>query len=193
MANKAAKLIRVVTVVPIIALALLLILYNVRPGIFEGPFRFALSIVFLVLLPILAYPLQPVVPKFRDMGREGQRSLAMVAANLGYIAGIVFALLSDSSRGLLIIYLTYFLSGLLIVLFNKVLKLRASGHACGIAGPMVTLVYFCGPVALWGIVILAAAWWASIVMRRHTHPELILGSLLPVAALGISILVTRGD
>lgn len=192
MANKAAKIIRVVTVVPVIALALLLILFFARPAVFNGPFRFALSTVFLVVLPILAYPLQPVVPKFKDMGREGQRSLAMVAANLGYVAGIVFALLSDSSRELLIIYLTYFLSGLLIVLFNKVLGLRASGHACGIAGPIACLVYFCGPAALWGVVVLAAAWWASVLMKRHTHGELILGSILPVAALGISILVTQG-
>jgi hypothetical protein len=191
MANKAAKIIRVATVVPVIALALLLILYFARPDIFNGPLRFALSIVFLVGLPLLAYPLQPVVPKFKDMGREGQRSLAMVAANLGYIAGIVFALFSDSSRDLLIIYLTYFLSGLLIVLFNKVLKLRASGHACGIVGPLVSLVYFCGPVALWGVIVLAAAWWASVTMKRHTHTELILGSILPVAALGISIVMTQ--
>lgn len=77
------------------------------------------------------------------------------------------------------------------MLFNKALKIRASGHACGIAGPIAILIYFVSPWALLGIVVLAAAGWASLAMKRHASKELVIGSLLSIASLFISVLTVR--
>ncbi|WP_353893869.1 hypothetical protein PRVXH_000638 [Proteinivorax hydrogeniformans] len=181
--SKLAKTIRIITVVPIMALVMLVILYRINQNIFLETYQYVLTLVFLTILPLSAYPLQPVLPKFRDKGREGQRNLALVMGVLGYLGGIIWAICFHTTQELLFIYLIYFLSGIGILLFNKVLKIRASGHACGVAGPILILMYFIGSKALISIVVLASVFWASIKTKRHTMPQLIWGSVIPVVAL----------
>ena len=180
------KSIRVITVAPIMALAAMLILWCRLPEIFGGTENLLFAILFLTVLPISAYPLQPFIPKFKDMGRKGQRSLAIVMAVIGYIFGIVYGLAKRVPDGLLLIFMSYLFSGLLILLFNKGLHIRASGHACGVMGPIAYLYYFIGAAALFGVIIWLAVLWSSLNLRRHKLSDLILGSVLPVLAVVIS-------
>lgn len=184
------KVIRILTLAPIMALIALTVLFFYKPEAFGGWLNYLLSVLFLTVFPLLAYPLQPIIPKFTDMGRSGQRALAIIAAVIGYIAGIVYALLARVSKQLLIVFLTYLFSGLLIALFNKVFNIRASGHACGVAGPVAYLFYIFGWYALLGLPVLGLVYWSSLKMKRHTIKQLIFGSAIPVAALGISVLIT---
>jgi hypothetical protein len=188
---KVAKAVRVATVAPISAFVVLTILYISRPEIFGNTMHYIFSLVFLVLVPISAYPLQPFVPGFKDQGRKGQRTLAMFTAALGYVLGVIFLMFVPAPDDCLLIYLTHLLSGLLFLLFNKALKIRASGHACGLAGPVVALVYFLGAKALLGFLAFAAACWASLVMKRHTKSELAIGASISVLALFVSLLVVK--
>lgn len=192
MKKHVAQFIRVVTIPPIMALTLLIVLYLTRPTYFGTPLNLILAVLFLVLLPVLGYPLQPVVPHFKDKGREGQRSLAMWMASLGYILGLGTALFLPVSKYLLIIYLTYLISGISLVLLNKVFKVRASGHACGVAGPIFSLIYFLGPWVLFGILLLAAVFWASLSMQRHDKSELLIGTTVPTYALLLAFLIVAG-
>lgn len=189
-ASRLAKIIRMITVVPIMALAMLVILYRFHPDIFQGIYQYILSIIFLTILPLSAYPLQPFLPKFRDKGREGQRNLAIVMGVLGYLLGIVFALCCHTTKELLLIYLIYFLSGIGILLFNKMFKIRASGHAGGVIAPILILTYFIGRKALISIVVLALVYWASVKTKRHTVPQLLWGSVIPIFAFIIAALQT---
>lgn len=187
-----AQIIRVVTIPPVMALMLLVILFVTRFDIFGNYLNLVLAIIFLVVLPVLAYPLQPFIPHFKDKGREGQRSLAMWMASGGYIAGIATALLLPVSNYLLIIYLTYLFSGISLVLLNKVFKIKASGHACGVAGPVFSLIYFLGPWVLFGILLLAAVFWASLSMKRHDKSELLIGTTVPTYALLLAFMIVIG-
>jgi len=45
---------------------------------------------------------------------------------------------------LLLVFIVYFLSYLALLAFNKVVKFRASGHTCGLVGPITLLIYFVG-------------------------------------------------
>jgi hypothetical protein len=82
------------------------------------------------------------------------------------------------------IYLVYFISGLLIILFNKFLKIRASGHACGIVGPLVLATYFLGYQGIiTGILIFVLVCWSSLKLKRHTLTQLLWGGLIPLIAL----------
>lgn len=188
--NRFAKMIRMITVAPIMAFGALSILYGFRPDIFQVFSHYVLSVVFLTVLPLLAYPLQPYIPKFRNKGREGQRNLAIVMAVLGYLCSIVYALCFHVPKTVWLIYLTYFISGIMILLFNKVLKIRASGHVCGVVGPMSILVYFFGVKALLGVVVLLMVYWASLKMKSHTVSQLLWGSIIPIFALIIAVLCT---
>jgi hypothetical protein len=186
-----SKVIRVITIAPVMAFLLLVVIYIARPQYFGGGLNFALAVLFLVIFPVLAYPIQPLVPGFRDRGREGQRSLAIWMAGIGYCFGIATAAFMSVTREMWIIYLTYLISGILIILFNKVFKVKASGHACGVAGPIFTSICFLGPLAWLSFIILAAVYRASLCMKRHSKSELLIGTAIPALALLMSLLMVR--
>lgn len=185
--EKVAKVIRVLTLAPLVALVAVTIISFIKPDTVRGIGDYLLTLLFLTVLPLLGYPLQPLIPGFQGKGREGQRNLAIVMAVLGYILGIVYVLLSRATPTLLVIYLTYLLSGLGIVIFNKILKIRASGHACGVAGPIALLYFEIGKGALWGLLVIILVYWSSLKMKRHTLTQLLWGSAIPLVALLISI------
>ena len=177
------KLVRILTLPPFMTWLALGVLFVTGSEVFRGWSDYIVALAFLVVLPILAYPLQPIVPKYKDMGRDGQRQLAIVMAIVGYIAGIAAAVIFRMPKQLILIYLGYLYSGLLLNLFNKTLKIKASGHACAAAGPIVYLIYFIGLPALFGLPILALVFWSSLRMGRHTWKELAWGCILPIVAI----------
>ncbi len=186
--DKLFKTIRVVTVAPFMGFLVLTIIYLANPAAFSySLIQYLLAILFITVLPLLAYPLQPFIPKFKERGRTGQRDLAIITAFLGYIGGLITVICGRVSSGLWLIYLTYFISGLSIFVSSKILKIKASGHACGIAGPIVLLVYFFGPIGLLGLPVLFLAFYASIKMKRHSVSEFISGSLISLVGLVISM------
>ena len=183
-----AKIIRAITVPPILVLFLLLMLFFAKDTIFKDVPQLLISILFLMLVPVAAYPLAAVIPKYKQIGREGQRNLAFILSLVGYIAAVVYGLVADVSQGLMFIYLSYFFSVAMLILFNKVILLRASGHACSITGPLIAMVYFIG----WTCVLPCAALfaliiWASLTLKRHTTKELITGGGCAVIAFIISL------
>ena len=95
------------------------------------------ALFFLSIFPTLAYPLQRCFKKYKDRGREGQRSLAMIFSFVGYLLGTVMAFVFSAPIEVKIIYIEYLLCGIGMVLLNKVFKVKASGHACGIVGPVL--------------------------------------------------------
>ena len=180
--------IRILTIAPILAFITFTVLHLVSPEITGSTLNYILAIIFICILPVLAYPLQPIVPCFKDKGREGQRTLAMIMSVFGYIGGLIAAFALEMPDVMQALLMTYFLSGILIFFFSKVIKIKASGHACGVAGPIAFLTYVYGAIALLGLPILAFVYWASLKMSRHKTSELIMGSLIPVAAMLVSIL-----
>lgn len=74
--DQAAKIIRVITVPPVLVIALSIILYYRNDRMFRNLTDVLLTICFLGIFPILAYSMQKQIPDFKDRGREGQRNLA---------------------------------------------------------------------------------------------------------------------
>jgi ABC-type multidrug transport system fused ATPase/permease subunit len=190
--EKMANLIRVITVAPIMALVLLITLFLHAPLTFGNRLTFVMNVVFLVSIPLLAYPLQPFFRKFKDGGREGQRKLAMYFAVAGYVGGLIFAIASGANKDVLVIYIAYLISGSLVALINKMLHFRASGHACGVAGPFLLLIYFGQPIGYLGIGVLVITWLASLYMKRHTWPQLLAGNMIPFISLALVTMLPFG-
>jgi hypothetical protein len=190
--EKMANLIRVITVAPIMALVLLITLFLHAPLTFGNRLTFVMNVVFLVSIPLLAYPLQPFFRKFKDGGREGQRKLAMYFAVAGYVGGLIFAIASGANKDVLVIYIAYLISGSLVALINKMLHFRASGHACGVAGPFLLLIYFGQPIGYLGIGVLVITWLASLYMKRHTWPQLLAGNMIPFISLALVTMLPVG-
>ena len=190
MLQKLAYTIRILTIPPIMAFGLTTSLYFYDPPLLGGLMQYLTLLLFLVALPMSAYALQPLIPFYRRQGREGQRNFAFVMSVVGYMGGILFALATGAPRMVHIIYWTYLMSVLLLTVLNRMTPWRASGHACGTAGPVISLLYFLRAKALVVIVIFAAMCWASLRMKRHTPIELLLGSLCSWVAFGFVVVVS---
>ena len=176
MLAKFAKLIRFITVPPIVVTAellLLLLFENVFPELLD----FYLILFCLALLPVLAYPLQKIVPAFREGGQKMQRRLAFILSPMGYIAAVIISILRNAIPNLLYISVVYLFSVVLLLLFNKLTPLRASGHGCSLAGSIILPCLFMGWIAIIpGVLLFLLSFWASLYLKRHTVSEFLLGA-----------------
>ena len=160
---------------------------------FRGFWDYFAAVMCLAIIPTLAYVLQPIIPKFKDKGRDGQRELAFVMSTVGYIIGFVYAIVSDATAQFMFIIAAYLVSVMLLLVFNKLLHKKASGHACGVLGPLLFAIYFLGwQWALPCAVIALGVVWSSVFLARHTPKELVLGgacALMAFATVGIGVLL----
>ncbi|MGN0244686.1 MAG: hypothetical protein ACI4DK_01825 [Lachnospiraceae bacterium] len=178
--------IRKITVPPIFAMAFLLLIYFIQPSTFTSVWQLMCGIFFLGILPILGYPLQKYIPYFKKKGREGQRSLAMIFSVVGYLLGTFIVFVTKASSELCIVYLEYLLSGILMLVFNKGFHLKASGHACGIVGPVLLFIYFDLFIpAMIGAVFVIPVLVSSLKTKRHTMLQLLGGCMISAMCLVI--------
>jgi len=186
-----AKIIRVITVPPVLVLALILILYGTNRNIFNSAWDVTAAIVTLGIIPITAYPLQKILPEFRNKGRDGQRKLAFITNLIGYSLAVVWGVAAKTSKDFLLIVLTYFLAVVILTVFNKFLHIRASGHACSITSPLIMLIYFIGWKSILPCILIAVCVvWASLKLKRHTIKELSMGALTCILSFLAAICIT---
>ena len=189
-----AKALRIITVAPFMAFAAFTVML-LCGGVFNNISEYIWTLFFMTLLPLTAYPLQKILPPFKYKGRNGQRTLAMIMANVGYILSIGYAIVADISPKLAEGFVTYVLSGASILIINKVFKFKASGHACGAAGPVGVLIYFLGATPqgmislLLGGGLLAAVLWGTIKTHSHTASQFIVGGMIPIIIFYTLILI----
>ncbi len=186
--KKSALIVRYITVPPVMAFALLTILLFARPDAFPSILHYIVGVFCLTVLPLLAYPVAHIKKDAADM-RALERNLAIVFSVVGYIGGLLFSLLAGGTEIATSIFMTYTISGILTALLSFTLKIKSSGHACGAAGPIAALAHYLGAFWFIGFVILAAVYWCSLVLRRHTVSQLIIGSLVSIAAFAVSVLI----
>ena len=176
-----AKIIRVITVPPVMALAAFTA-FLFCEDFYKNIWEFIAAAGFIALFPILAYPLPIIIPPFK--GREGQRNLAFIMCNVGYILGVIYAIAFTAGKPVTVMLITYLLSGSTLLLVNKLFRFKASGHGCGLMGPLAALVYFIDIRILpFGIALFALALWSSLILKRHTLSQFIAGSAIPVVWL----------
>ena len=186
MRNDTSIVIRKCTLAPIISALLLIFFYGACPEIFNSVTSLLLQLLFLGFFPLLAYPLQSALSFFRQKGREGQRYLAMIFAFLGYFLDAAFTLLTHASKELCLLSWTYFFSGVLILILNRLCRIRASGHAAGVSAAICLPVALNHPeVLLMSVPVLCLVAWASVTAKRHTIWQFIIGALIPPIAMGL--------
>ncbi len=178
------KLIRRITLAPVLAAFSICMIGLFCSDVFPTPWHFSYMLFFLGILPLFAYPMQKVTPHFKDKGRDGQRTLAMIYAVAGYLLCLATLCFTAPTADMWLICLEYLVSGILILVFNKVLHIKLSAHGCGSAGPIFLLLYFglYVPAALMAVVTVFA-YVASVKAKHHTVWQLVGGSLVSVLLL----------
>jgi len=179
--------VRVLTLPPIVTGLTLVLMY--APAGLLTLRELLLCEVFLLLVPLAAYPLREIFHIGRDR-REGQRSTALVLSAAGYACGFIWSLLVPCSWLVHILFLSYVVSVAALLALNAGLGLRASGHACSTTAPVFLLTWKLHPLFIIpSLLLIAAVYRSSLKLSRHTLPQLLIGSSISLLACGLSILV----
>lgn len=174
--NILAKSIRVLTVPPILITGMLITLTVCLDNFCSSMTQMILAVILLGLVPILAYPIQKLLPSKGEV-REEQRNLAFLLTFVGYLTALIFSIAGNYGRRLQYVIISYFISMSVLVFFNKVLHVRASGHACSVTGTLYFLSFFLGTGAIIPCICIAVAVvWSSLYLKRHTIQEIFWGS-----------------
>ena len=186
MKSRVSKIIRIITLPPVLALVLVTLLRNQYPQ-----YHALAAAFFLAVLPASSYLVWRVVPKLYKKGRSSQRWIAVIFSVVGYIGGLLTSILLDGSPTEKLVYLCYVFSGTMIALTSR-MGIRSSGHAAGVAGPVAALSICISPWFLLGAVLLIPVYKSSLELKRHSVKELLLGSAYPVlAAVFLSFVLFR--
>ena len=189
MKERIAKVISLVTVVPIMALFTILLSFIYKRQYFDGIGWFIYTIVFLTVLPLLAYPLHILIPSSRVKGRDGERKMAFILAVISYIFGTLITFILNAPLIVKKIFMAYLLSGVFLTFVNRELKFKASGHACGVSGPITLLVDLVSLKFLWLFLILPVVFWSRITLGRHTIKELITGTFVGIVSTIAAVII----
>lgn len=185
-----AHVIRIVSIPPVMVAALIALLSVFRPDVITGLPQSLMATLFLGMIPALAYPLSVIIPSVRAKGRNGQRNLAIYLSVAGYAGGCIYAAAAHTGKHLTMIFATYMLSVVILLVINKGFRIKASGHACSLTGPIALMCYYLG--AWWiavGMALYAVILWASLKMKRHTVREFFWGSFSCLSAWAAVMLV----
>lgn len=178
MDKKIAKIISVLTVAPLISVLVLSWMWLYNPRYFSGNIKwYFTALVLLTLVPVSAYLLKFAIPAIRVRGRDGERKLAFIMAVTGYLAGVLVFMILHGPWVIFILFCTYFISGFTLLLLNRYVHIKASGHACGLAGPITFLICLAGGSSWYTALLVPLVFWARIKLGRHDLKELIIGSL----------------
>ncbi|WAM34355.1 hypothetical protein [Caldicellulosiruptor morganii] len=179
MREKIAYLISSIFTVPMVALIVFTIMwFDNKAANYNGNFNYYLSsILFFTIIPIMAYIVARTIPKFKSGGREKERKLAFIFGIAGYILGnLSLLVMKRPTKAMVGLYLSYLISSFILAFINRVLKFKASGHACGITGPVLAVNFIAG-IKMWFLFLLIPlVMWSRLVLKRHDFKQLIVGA-----------------
>ncbi len=185
--EKFCKVLRILTLPPVITGATVMLLYFLTDNV--GVKGLILLLSCLVGIPLLAYPFSRILMPKKEK-REAQRNLALILSAVGYFIGLIGCFILKPGKVTMVFFSSYCISIVLLLLLNKLLHFKASGHACSTTTPAVLLPWQLN--AFWGIVgiaIVVSVYFSSIKLKRHTFPQLLVGTACSSLALVISIVL----
>lgn len=193
--EKFAKLIRIITVAPIMAFLLCTCLLFSDLQAFIHLYTYFLCLVFLCVVPALSYPIENKFHIYKRIhkdlsDREAERKFAIIFSLFSYIALTLLIYVLNESIVVKAMVLTYLFSGLFIFIFSIIVNINPSGHMCGVMGPIAFLGYWCSWWFLLLLLVLFVTIWSSLKLKRHTVFQLVVGAVVPVVSFILAILIT---
>lgn len=143
---------------------------------------FSLTLVFLCLIPLGS--LFFYIPgKLRDWPKviKRQRMASFVFMIISYPIGFVILRLTHAPKIYEALAATYTLVTLGLIIFNLILRYKASGHAAGVAGPVGALVYIYGLIATPLLALLPLVTLARLFAKGHDVWQTVVGALLSLS------------
>ncbi len=126
--------------------------------------------------------------KLRDWPKviKRQRIASFVFMIVSYPLGFVVLHVLSAPKIYEAIAVTYTLVTLGLIVFNLLLRYKASGHAAGVAGPVAAMIYLYGLIATPLLALLPLTTFARVTAKGHNIWQTVVGALL---SLSITALV----
>jgi hypothetical protein len=148
------------------------------------------TLLFLTLIPLCS--LFFYIPgRLRDKARiiRRQRIASFVFMIVSYPIGFVILRLTHAPRIFEAMAVSYTLVTLGLIIFNFVLRYKASGHAAGVAGPVAALIYLYGLIAAPFLALIPLTTWARVSAKGHDTWQTVVGALLSFAITALVLWV----
>jgi len=174
--------------VPLLSGALVTFVFFQIPS--EIPNRiagFGWALTFISLIP-LASLLFYIPGKVKDRAQvvKRQRTASFIIMIISYPIGFIVLKLINAPRIFEAIAVNYTLITLGLIIFNLVLRYKASGHAAGVAGPVAAVMFFFGIPAVPLVSLIPLTIFARIAAKGHDFWQLLTGVILSTS---ITVLV----
>lgn len=178
--------------VPVMAGLLLTFLFLQLPD--SEPNRlsgFGWALLFLCLIPLCSlFFFIPGKTHDREIIFHRQRVASFVFMIISYPLGAGILYLIKAPKIFETMAVVYTLVTLGLIVFNLFVHYKASGHAAGVAGPVASLIYLYGWVAVPLFALLPLVTWARVSAKGHSAWQTVVGATL---GLTITALVLYGS
>jgi len=153
---------------------------------------YALSMLFLCVVPLCSlFFYIPAKDEDKIATARRQRISSFVIMLISYPVGWLILAWTGAPlifTALAAIY-TFVTLGLLI--FNLLLRYKASGHAAGVCGPIATMIYIFGVAAIPLLLLLPLIIWARLAAEGHNFWQTVVGATMS-ALIAIAVLWAFG-
>ncbi len=150
------------------------------------------AMVFVCVIPLLSlFFYIPVRNEAAQVTVHRQRVASFILMMISYPIGwIVLSRIGSPTifTALAAIY-TFVTLGLIV--FNLLLRYKASGHAAGVSGPVASMIFLYGVIATPLLALLPMVTWARLAAKGHNFWQTVVGAVLS-AVISISVLFAYG-
>jgi hypothetical protein len=155
---------------------------------------FGWALTFISLIP-LASLLFYIPGKVKDWAKvvKRQRTASFVLMIISYPIGFIVLKLIKAPRIFEAIAVNYTLITLGLIIFNLILRYKASGHAAGVAGPVAAMFYFFGIPAAPLATLIPLAIFARIAAKGHDIWQLVIGAVMSISITVLVLLLYGFD
>lgn len=145
---------------------------------------FLLALVFISLIPFLSV-LFYIPGRTRDQEAilHRQRIASFIFMAVSYPSGWLVLSLTGAPRIFIALASSYTFVTLGLIVFNLLLRFKASGHAAGVAGPVAAMLFIYGFWAAPLVALLPLVSWARVTAKGHTLWQTVVGA-------GLSFIIT---
>jgi hypothetical protein len=120
-----------------------------------------------------------------------QRVASFVLMMVSYPIGWLVLALTNAPRIFTAVAATYTFVTLGLIIFNLLLRYKASGHAAGVSGPVASMIYIYGLFATPLLLLLPLVTWARLAAKGHSFWQTVVGATLS-GAISVAVLHAFG-
>ena len=153
---------------------------------------YAWAMLFLCIIPLSSLLFYiPLKNEEKQVTLHRQRMASFVIMLISYPLGWLALALTGAPRIFTAVGAIYTFVTLGLIIFNLLLHYKASGHAAGVSGPVVIMIYIYGIVATPLLVLLPLVTWARLAAEGHNLWQTVVGTTMS-ALISIGVLWVFG-